>query len=308
MYFYRRLRLVWPGVHESKGITMEAPLLRTYFLSLFTAMLCVLSGYGQHRLLHYHEEDRAIFQKLADSLSALEAQNTAAGMTRVGRALLGTPYVAQTLEVGEQEMLVVNFRGLDCTTFVENTLVLGHLMEEGKLDWDRYIKALEKVRYRGGKLDNYASRLHYFTDWIRENEAKGLVRDVTEDLYGVTVYKEINFMGTHREAYPFLASEENYEEILKVEKTLSAAPLTILPTEEVSRREALLQDGDIIALATDIDGLDVTHTGLAIRMDSGRVHLLHASTVGEVVISEKPLAEYLKGVKRNIGIIVARPL
>lgn len=287
---------------------MPARLLRMYILSFFTAILCVVSGYGQHRLLHYSEEDRTLFQKLADSLSIMETPNTATGMVRAGRAMLGTPYVAQTLEVGEQEMLVVNLRGLDCTTFVENTLVMGHLLEEGKLDWDRYIKDLEKVRYRDGKLENYASRLHYFTEWIRDNEAKGLVEDVTEDLYGVTLYKEISFMGNHREAYPFLASDAHYEEILKVEKALSGEPLTILPTEEVSRREALLQDGDIIALATDIDGLDVTHTGLAIRLDSGRVHLLHASTVGEVVISEKPLAEYLKGVKRNVGIIVARPL
>ena len=148
----------------------------------------------------------------------------------------------------------------------------------------------------------------YFTDWIRDNEAKGMVRDITEDLFGVTFYKKLNFMGTHRNLYPYLASDDNFKAMVAVEKELSDDPICILPREEVAAREALIQDGDIIALATDIDGLDVTHTGLAIRMETGRIHLLHASTVGEVVISEEPLSEYLKGIKRNIGIIVARPV
>ena len=271
-------------------------------------LFCAVSALGQHRDLHYNPLDKEIFSTLSDDLNQTESSTTGMGMVRAGRAMLGTPYVAQTLEVGDREMLVVNLRGLDCTTFVENTLVMGRLMQEDKLNWDTYVQSLEKVRYRDGKLKDYASRLHYFTEWIRDNSEKGLVRDVTEELYGVTVYKEINFMGTHRDAYPFLASDDNYEQILEVEKALSGRPLCILPTKEVEQRESLIQDGDIIALATDIKGLDVTHTGLAVRAESGRVHLLHASTVGEVVISQKPLADYLKGVKRNIGIIVARPL
>jgi cell wall-associated NlpC family hydrolase len=275
-----------------------------FFLIAFLLATPIIA---QHRLLHYKEADRVIF----DSLS-LELQTSADGaiggrMVQTGRSMLGTPYVAQTLEVGEQEMLVVNLRGLDCTTFVENVLVMSRLAEAGKLQWDKYVEFLEQVRYRDGKLEAYPSRLHYFTDWIRDNERKGLVRDVTEDLGGVTVYKDINFMGTHRKAYPFLASDEHYAAILKVEESLSQYPLCILPAEEVANREAQIENGDIIALATDIKGLDVTHTGIAVRADSGRIHLLHASTVGEVVISEAPLAEYLKEVKHNTGIIVARP-
>ncbi len=278
------------------------------FVGNFLILFFSVSALAQHRHLHYSPLDKAIFNTLSEDLNQTESSTTGMGMVRAGRAMLGTPYVAQTLEVGDREMLVVNLRGLDCTTFVENSLVIGRLLREDKLNWDSYVRSLEEVRYREGKLKDYASRLHYFTEWIRDNSEKGLVRDVTEELYGVTVYKEINFMGTHRDSYPFLASDENFEQILEVEKALSGSPLCILPTEEVEQRESLIRDGDIIALATDIKGLDVTHTGLAVRAESGRIHLLHASTVGEVVISEKPLADYLKGVKRNIGIIVARPL
>ncbi len=260
--------------------------------------------------VHYSELDKALFEGLSGGLEKdANEDKTAIGpeLVRVGRAFLGTPYVAKTLEVGEDEQLVVNLRGLDCTTYVENVLVMGRLASEGKLQWNRYVRGLEQVRYRKGKRDGYPSRLHYFTEWIRDNEAKGLVRNITEELAGVTIQKDINFMGTHRDLYPFLASDANYREMVEIEKQLSSTPLCVLPRSEVAQREHLIQDGDIIALATDIEGLDVTHTGLAIRLDDGRIHLLHASTVGEVVISDEPLADYLQGVKRNTGIIVARP-
>lgn len=265
---------------------------------------------AQKSPVHYSDLDKALFDGLSRGLENDEKTADAAmgpEMVRVGRAFLGTPYVAKTLEVGENEQLVVNLRGLDCTTYVENVLVMSRLSREGKLHWNRYLQGLEEVRYRKGKRDGYPSRLHYFTEWIRDNESKGLVRNITEELAGVTIQKDINFMGTHRNLYPFLASDANYQAMVKIEKQLSSKPLCVLPRSEVAQREHLLQDGDIIALATDIKGLDVTHTGLAIRGDDGRIHLLHASTVGEVVISEEPLADYLQGVKRNIGIIVARP-
>jgi hypothetical protein len=82
----------------------------------------------------------------------------------------------------------------------------------------------------------------------------------------------------------------------------------VLPGEKVAGAEGQIQTGDIIALATSVEGLDVTHTGLAFRKDDGRIHLLHASTRGAVEISKLPLPEYLQGVKGNTGIIVVRPL
>lgn len=273
---------------------------------LLTFLLCG-ALYAQENSLAYEPLDIAIFDTLKGRLDTGNWEYTGAGITEAGKAMLGTPYVAQTLEVGDREHLVVNFRGMDCTTFVENALVLGHLSNAGSLNWKRYLRTLEEVRYREGKREGYASRLHYFTEWIRDNTAKGYIRDITEELSGVTLYKEINFMGTHRKSYPFLADDANFKAIVKVEQEISKRPLCILPKADVAGQENKMQDGDIIALATDIDGLDVTHTGLAIRMDTGRIHLLHASTSGQVMITEEPLAEYLKGVRRNVGIIIARP-
>ena len=93
-----------------------------------------------------------------------------------------------------------------------------------------------------------------------------------------------------------------------VEQELAKETLCYLPQDQIANKEQLIRSGDIIALATSIKGLDVTHTGIAIHQPDGRLHLLHASSKnGEVEISELPLADYLKNIKSNIGIIVARP-
>ncbi|MDF0706764.1 N-acetylmuramoyl-L-alanine amidase-like domain-containing protein [Flagellimonas okinawensis] len=226
----------------------------------------------------------------------------------VGQSFLGTPYVEKTLEVGDTETLVVNFGGLDCTTFVENVMAFSLMLQNQQKDFEEFTENLETVRYRNGDLDGYPSRLHYFTEWIRNNEKKGLVKDITAELGGVELEKPINFMGTHRNLYPFLASDENFEAMLTVEKQIAKEKLCYLPKDQIESKEHLIKSGDVLALATSIKGLDVTHTGIAIHQPDGRLHLLHASSKnGEVEISELPLADYLKNIKSNIGIIVARP-
>ncbi len=226
----------------------------------------------------------------------------------VGKTFLGTPYVAKTLEVGETETLVINLQGLDCTTYVENVLAFGLLLKKGKTDFGSFAKTLEHIRYKDGKLQGYASRLHYFSEWIANNGAKGLLKDVTSEIGGVEISKEINFMSTHRDLYPFLKDEVNFEKIRASEAYLNGRTICILPQDMIGPNEHLLRSGDIIALTTSIKGLDITHTGIATREKDGRIHLLHASSSGQVEVSELPLVDYLKKVKKNTGIMVARPL
>lgn len=226
----------------------------------------------------------------------------------IGRTFLGTAYVAKTLEINEKESLVINLHEFDCTTYVENVLAFSLLVKKQQFNFEAFTNLLRNIRYRDGELDGYGSRLHYFTEWIADNSDKGIIRDITEELGGIAIAKEINFMTEHRDLYPMLKDDSNFEEIITAESRLNNQSIYYLPGEQVADIEKLLQDGDIIALATSIEGLDVTHTGFAYRNSNGRIHLLHASSSGEVEISKKPLTEYLKGVKSNTGIIVARPL
>jgi len=268
----------------------------------------ILVTYGNAQKITCSPEDKSLFETKISDLEQTKASSLGDTIALIGQSFLGTPYVEKTLEIGDTETLVVNFGGLDCTTFVENVLAFSLMLQNQQKDFENFTENLETVRYRNGDLNGYPSRLHYFTEWIRNNEKKGLVKDITAELGGVELEKPINFMGTHRNLYPFLASDENFEAMLSVEKEIAKEKLCYLPKDQIESKEHLIKSGDILALATSIKGLDVTHTGIAIHQPDGRLHLLHASSKnGEVEISELPLADYLKNIKSNIGIIVARP-
>ena len=273
-----------------------------YFLliAFFTATL----GFSQQ--ITCSPQNRQAFEDKIIAIDGLLEKDLGKTMVSVGKTFLQTPYVAKTLEIGDTETLVVNLLGLDCTTFVENVLAFTLLLQKEKTDFDAFTEILETVRYKDGRLDGYASRLHYFSEWIANNEQKRLIRDITAEIGGKEITKDINFMSTHRDLYPFLGDDANYEKIKASENFLNNEAICYLPQDEIEANEHLIQLGDIIALTTAIEGLDITHTGIASRETDGRIHLLHASSTGEVTISELPLVDYLKKINKNTGIMVAR--
>lgn len=280
--------------------------MKTIFLSLL--FLCLIP-HGSAQNLICSPQDREAFNTKIKTISNINTEDIGTTMVAVGKTFIGTPYVAKTLEIGETESLVINFQGLDCTTFVENVLAFSLMLQNNEKDFDSFLDHLETIRYKNGELNGYASRLHYFSEWIANNEHKGLLKDMTSEIGGVVSSKAINFMSTHRELYPFLKDDENYKKIQASEEFLKLQSICILPQDQIKANEHLIQTGDIIALTTSIKGLDITHTGIASREADGRIHLLHASTGSmEVEVSKLPLAEYLKGIKSNTGIMVARPL
>tara|TARA_R110002033_G_scaffold16603_12_gene46098 strand:+ start:11294 stop:12145 length:852 start_codon:yes stop_codon:yes gene_type:complete len=254
-------------------------------------------------------KDKAAVENKLIEIDGMYQDNFGETMVNVGKTFMKMPYVAKTLEIGDTETLVVNLQGLDCTTFVENVLAFSKLLRKGEDSFEAFVKNLEVVRYKNGELDGYASRLHYFFEWIANNAEKGLLKDITGEIGGAEITKEINFMSTHRDLYPFLSDDVNYGKIKASENYLNSQAICVLAQGKIAENEHLIQSGDIIALATSINGLDVTHTGIATREKDGRIHLLHASTGSmEVEVSKLPLADYLKGIKSNTGIMVARPL
>ena len=236
-------------------------------------------------------------------------------MARIGVTFVGSAYVPRTLEVEGPERLVINLRELDCVTFVENVLALGrfvHLHDPSALDdeeqlRDEYRRLLTEIRYRGGRLEGYPSRLHYFSEWIADNEARGLVRDISRELGGTMDDTPIDFMSTHPDAYRQLSEPGVVGEIERAEARLSARPRYFIGEEHIEDAAGGIADGDIIAATSTVDGLDIAHTGLALVRD-GSVFLLHAPLVGsEVQISEVPLSERVQRIGGQDGIMVARP-
>lgn len=229
-------------------------------------------------------------------------------MAAVGLSFLGTPYIAHSLEVPGDERLVVNLRGFDCTTFMESVLALARCIRAGAETFEQYTKELLTIRYRGGILDGYASRLHYFTEWVQDNAGKGVVRDITRDCGGIPDHRPISFMSEHVESYRQLADPDALSLVRNVEYRLSASERSLLRKEDVAGVADRLATGDIIGTTTTMQGMDVSHVGIAVR-SGGKVRFLHAPLSGAVVtLTTSTLAEYLAKNQKQTGIIVARPV
>lgn len=281
-----------------RPMTKWITLLATFFF---------LVGYAQESICQAGDETR--FESRKELLSGIGDLPFSQRIVTLGKSFSGTPYVAGTLEGQDTETLVVNLQSLDCTTFVETVLAMSQLTESQDPTFETFQDNLRAIRYREGKIDGYASRLHYFTDWIQDNANKGMVIDISEELGGIPLEKEINFMSSNRHLYPGLEDDVAYRKILMAEKSLRGAPLHYIPTEMVSEVEEKLQAGDLVAMVTSIAGLDVSHTGILSREEDGRIHLLHASTSEmQVTVSPQPLAAYLASNKKMLGVIVVRPV
>ena len=237
----------------------------------------------------------------------LRSRPIGAVMARIGRHFLGTPYVAHTLERGGAECLVVNLREFDCTTFMENVLVLSRCVVMGKTTFAQYEEELQHVRYRGGVIDGYPSRLHYFTDWGFDNEHKGVLRDLSAALGGNVSRKTINYMSTHPDGYAQLADTAFVRRIAGFESAMNARGFSVIPRNRVGKILPRLKEGDIIGTVTEIEGMDVAHTGLVVR-EKGILRFMHAPLSGKkVLISDGSLADYVAGLRGVNGIVVLRP-
>ncbi|MGE5409683.1 MAG: N-acetylmuramoyl-L-alanine amidase-like domain-containing protein, partial [Clostridiales bacterium] len=82
-----------------------------------------------------------------------------------------------------------------------------------------------------------------------------------------------------------------------------------IPKKDVKSIESKIENGYLIAITSGVEGLDIAHVGIAVKMDDGRIHFMHAPIVGaKVQITEKPLADYLMKNKSQTGIMVLKPL
>lgn len=275
-------------------------------------MLFSMAGWAQAQETYCTARDKALCE---EHLKALAAESSLAELPMgdiaigVGRRFMDIPYVAKTLDLPGEEKLVINLHGLDCTTFLENVVVFSRLVKLGTLDFDAFQRELAHLRYRNGEQGTYPTRLHYFTEWLHNNAGKGLIENVSEAVGGVPFEKHIDFMSTHRDAYAQLENDAYFAAIKQAEVKLNDAPsLHYIPQDKLARVEGNIQSGDLVAITTNIKGLDIAHVGIALQRN-GRLHLMHASSSQkQVVVSDKPLAEYLQGVKHMNGIMVARLL
>ena len=256
---------------------------------------------------------RDVFADVMAKSKAEEWQKLPMGelVGQVAKTFVGTPYVGFTFEIfDDREVCVINLKGLDCATFYEASLALARTIKSGRLNESEFQNQIVRLRYRGGKMDGYVSRLHYSTDYFFDNEMKGTMNIISEDLPGAIPFlHQVSFMSKNPERYRQLKSNADLiPQILKTEQAINSRKTFYVPKDKVPDIESLLKTGDILGLTTTIDGLDVSHTGICYRDEAGVLRFMHASSVKKEVILDGRLSDYLAKSKINSGIVVARPL
>ncbi|MFT4224538.1 N-acetylmuramoyl-L-alanine amidase-like domain-containing protein [Dysgonomonas sp.] len=276
--------------------------------TIFLFIIFTLSNTIKGQDIIYSKPDSLIYEDYIKNFSKDKEKPFSELIINTAKFFLNKPYVASTLEVSENETLIVNLRELDCTTFVENCIVLSGIIKFGRQSFNDYCSLLTYIRYRAGEIDGYTSRLHYTSDWAYENEKKEVLKNISGEIGGQVIAKNINFMSTHPQSYKHLKdNKENLAQIKKIEDSInSRKAYIVIPISAIPANSKDIQNGDIIAFATSADGLDYSHVSIA-YWENEQLHFIHASSrMKKVVIEQKTLLDYCKSSKNCTGISIFR--
>jgi hypothetical protein len=175
----------------------------------------------------------------------------------------------------------------DCVVYAEHTYAMAL-----SRNWPSFMKLLQRIRYRDGRL-GVATRNHYTeADWNVSNN--WLIEDITETLAGdaaVTFEQSID-------RAKFLKNRYGLEVNVPIAKHRDA----YLPFEAIDRAKAEVRDGDFVNVVRGTvkkgapphgifgGNAFVGHVGLIVHGDGGEVHMIHSS---EPTVREEPLDEYI---------------
>ncbi len=229
-------------------------------------------------------------------------------MIMAAKRLLNSKYVAGTLE-GEKEQLSIFLSETDCILFVETcfNLALCSKQFNEEADFEKFANLVRLSRYRNGVVERYSDRIHYTTEWIRQGENRGVLKDITKELGGEIYNHPIYYMTKNSNRYSQLKDTAEVRRIGQIEKTLNKTPFYYIPQSKIKSIQKKIKNGDIICFMSNVKGLDIAHVAIA-YVEGARVGFIHASiTEKKVVVDKKTIFEYVLANKHISGIKVVRP-
>jgi hypothetical protein len=199
---------------------------------------------------------------------------------------------------------------LDCLTFVEYCLALSRSAQYDSPDYEYFTRELRKIRYRNGVIQGYTSRLHYTSDWIFDNNGKGILEDISYALGGKRFKTDVYYMSTHPDAYPALKrNPQDVDKMAEIEKQINQRnSYYYIPRDAINEKASQIKSGDIICFVTSMAGLDISHLGIA-YWNKGQLTFIHASSKAKkVIVNPESISDYCLRIASNTGIIVLRAL
>ena len=256
-------------------------------LVLIVCFLCSFSAYAPAAELpgRLTEEDTLFVTAVLNELT--EETSPQQRVARISSYFLGRHYRANSLIGGPDtpEQLYADLSVFDCFTFLDTVEAL----RRSKKTQD-FLLHLINVRYRDGRID-YQSRKHFFSDWV--NPVSTWLVDVTATIGNGAAHnieKRLNQRATG---------------VLWLEGLpVTVRTITYLPASKIDRKVLVqLEDGDYLGMYTGKQGLDVSHTGILVRKETG-LFIRHASSAyGSMAVVDDHLMTYLAD---HDGLVVYR--
>ncbi|AVJ16750.1 hypothetical protein CLM71_06195 [Serratia sp. MYb239] len=229
----------------------------------------------------------ARLQRLLALRKSMPTLDDGAVIERLSRQFLDVPYVADRLigDAATPERLVIDFRGLDCFTYLDYVEALRHADDQAQ-----FVRQLIATRYRNGEV-GFLTRKHFFSDWAYQPAVRA--DDITTDLspHAITLSKVLNRNADGGQYLPGLPN--------------ATRRISYIPSEYVDARLlSRLRTGDYIGIYTNLEGLDVTHVGIYIMTPTGPVLRNASSRKENRKVVDSPFIDYISSAP---GIVVLRP-
>ncbi len=218
-------------------------------------------------------------------------------LVAVSSMFLDTPYVKSPLGEGAGHPPdpdpLIRFDGVDCTTFVEQTMALARARSlTGALAW------LRRIRYLHGRMDFRARKHFMMAQWIPANQQEGFCEDITERVAGrrtVWIAKRLDAEAWRRRENP-----GKWPELEPDDVPAGVFRLPIVPLSQVMALSGRIPMGTLVnVVRRDLRAFParVTHQGILVACSDGRC-LRHAGRAGYGRVKDEPLEHF---VRRNLA-------
>ena len=238
-------------------------------------------------------------ERFDQSRSLIAGLPVNAALARLAEEFVGRPYVAMSLDGTDPEPLRLDLNRFDCMLFIEQLLAVA-LSES----LDQFADRTRTLRYRDGDV-SYCKRQHYFHDWVQSAQSQNVLMSGNDWPGEITRSLPLNFMSTNRKLYRPLQSQDRFDCIRQREDGRLVVQRYV-PLDAIEVMLPGVQSGDLFAIATDVQGLDVSHTGILVR-EGSRVDAIHAAP-GRGVIRSRSFGRYLRSIPDAIGAVIVRPV
>lgn len=193
--------------------------------------------------------------------------------------------------------LRVNVDSFTPLMFVNTVVALAKASESpGLVDVNTFENEFESVACRRGENRGFPSIMYHSSDWIGDNMARGNITELTENYNGVVARtKSLDEMTRYRKNFAALADSATFESVRMTEMGFRTHRVPSLKKETIKKKELVedLQDGDILILVPNRDGIDIYDMGF-VKFENGAPHFIHLNPhTHKIVKEEEDLARYM---------------